>query len=133
MVLEYVLTPVADEPKKRTTSFAKHLEDLAKEASALDNKLSPAVREAFNRSADDLQWQNERAGKSRGEQERQTDDRTPSHAPRPQMHLKPDGPVRRAMDRKIDYEKLRAINEAAKKRAAASRSRTLSRDLDRER
>lgn len=123
---------MADETKKRTTSFAKSLEDLAKESSALD-KLSPAVREAFNRSADDLQWQNERAGKSRSDQERQTDERKPSHAPRPQMHLKPDGPVRRAMDRTIDYEKLRAINAAAKKRAAASRSRTLSRDLDRDR
>jgi hypothetical protein len=132
VVLEYGLTPVADETKKRTTSFAKSLDDLVKETAALD-KLSPAVREAFNRSADDLQWQNERAGKRRGEQERQTDERRPSHAPSPQMHLKPEGPVRRAMDRKIDYEKLRAINDAAKKRAAASRSRTLSRDIDRER
>jgi len=123
---------VADETKKRTTSFAKSLEDLAKTPSPLD-RLSPDVREAFTRAADDLQWQNDRAGKKIEEKEK-SDERPLTYAPRPEMHLRPDGAIARSMNRKIDYGKLREVNAAAKKRARqAERSRGLSREFEQER
>ena len=118
---------MADETKKRTTSFAKSVEDLVKQPSPLD-KMSPFLREAFTRATEEII----KPPESPKEQERQSDERRPSFAPAPGMSLKPRGPVRQSMDRKIGYEKLRAINAAAKKRAA-SRSRTLSRDFDQER
>jgi len=119
---------VDDETKKRTTSFAKSIEGLFKPDSALDN-LSPNVREAFNHAADQIMQQTERPQ----EQERQTDERQAVHAPRPSLDLKPRGQIRRTMDRTIDYEKLRAINTAAKRRGAAARSRSMSRDFEQER
>lgn len=118
---------MADDNTKRTTSFAKSIEDLVKQQGALD-KISPALRETFTRAAEEFIKPPERPQ----EQERQTDERRPSFAPAPGMNLKPRGPIRQSMDRKIGYEKLRAINAAAKKRAA-SRSRTLSRDFEQER
>ena len=123
-----------DEPKKRTTSFAKDVEGLFHPPSLLDSVSS--AREAFNRAADELLHPPARTAETRGEQEkaRATDSIQRAPAPRPALDLKPSGPIRRAMDKSIDYEKLRAVNRAAKQRAAsAARSHNLSRDFDRER
>jgi len=126
---------VDDEPKKRTTSFAKEVEGLFHPPSPLD-KPHADVFEAFTRAADKFLHPPTHPTETRDEKEKAgaTDSIQRAPAPRPALDLKPSGPIRRAMDKSIDYEKLRAINAAAKRRAAAAeRSRSLSRDFDRER
>lgn len=121
---------MADEPTKRTTSFAKTLADLVKEGNSLDRVAS--VFGPFTRAAEGHE---DKTAKREDEQEKTTpaDARKFDHAPRPELHLRPDGPARRSIDRKIDADKLRAINNAAKRRIAEARSRDLQRDFDRER
>jgi hypothetical protein len=121
---------VADEITKRTTSFAKTIVDLVKEENSLDR--AAAAREPFNRAAEGRENPAERIADER-EKTAPAEGKKFDHAPHPALNLRPQGPARRAMDRKIDYEKLRDINNAAKRRAAAAKSRSLSRDFDRER
>ena len=121
---------MADELTKRSTSFAKTIADLVKEQNSLDR--AAAAREPFNRAAEGRENPAERITDER-EKTAPADGKTLDHAPHPALNLRPQGPARRAVDRKIDYEKLRELNAAAKSRAKAAKSRSLSRDFDRER
>jgi hypothetical protein len=120
---------VADETPKRTTSFAKTIKGLEQEENSLD-KIHP-LNAAFLRALQPPEQKTEQ--QTEKETTRPAPEMTRTHSPRPELHLRPEGPTRRAMDRKIDYEKLRQINDAAKRRAAAAKSRSLSRDFERER
>lgn len=121
---------MADDDPKRTTSFAKTVKGLEQDQKPLD--LTPPLSPAFNDAVHNLA---ERLRESRTfeEKDRQSGDRKPAYAPSPELNLRPGGSIRRAVDRKIDYEKLRGINAAAKRRTEASKSRSLSRDFERER
>lgn len=121
---------MADDNTKRTTSFSKSLDDLVKYPSPLDN-VPPELRKTFARYAEELKQIAQHEKEGRGEQERQSEERAPTYSPRPEPHLRPEGPTRRAVDRKIDYEKIRKIAAAVRKRREAARG--LSRDFDRER
>ena len=97
IVLESRATPVSDDLKNRTTSHAKTV-DLVHQKNALDRALS--LKEQFDR-AKTAQQSLEQEKIRQGESAAHT-----AHAPRPQQHLRPKGPVRLPVDKPIDRELL---------------------------
>jgi hypothetical protein len=99
----------------RSTSHAKTV-DLDHQKNALDRAL--ALNEEFKRA---------KAAQDRALQQEKIvplEKTGPSHAPRPEPHLRPEGEIRRAVDKEIDQEKLerenqraRELNEAIKRQA----------------
>jgi len=88
---------VSDKPQDRTTSHAKTV-DLDQQKNALDRALS--LKEQFDRAKAAQQ-----SLEQQQIQQREKQGHT-SHAPRPEQHLRPQGPDRRAVDRQIDKEQL---------------------------
>ncbi len=103
------------EPVERPTSHAKMV-DLNERESPLDR--ARALKREFNRT-DAVHEQSRAQEKAR--QSRETDG--PSHAPRAEPHLRPEGDIRRAVDRQIDKEKLARDHQRAKELAQAVRER----------
>lgn len=109
---------MADE-LKRTTSHAKSVEGLYQEENALDR--ARALKEDFERAV------NEQAREKTRPQERTSE--TPSssgYAPKPEMHLRPDGPARRAVDRAIDNKQRSKENKLSQE---AQRALDLAKDF----
>ena len=116
---------------KRSTSHAKTV-DLSEQKNSLER--TPALKEQFDRT-------NKGHEHAREQQNTPQEQRTAeaSHAPRPEAHLRPQGEIRRAVDRQIDKEKLarehqRALeaNQAYKARLNQTKSTGRNKDMDRE-
>ncbi len=89
---------MSDNLNKRSTSFAKTVDGLAHEESALDR--ARALKTEFDRAKNAHEHSPEK------EKTRQTQETASlSHAPVPEPHLRPDSQIRRAVDRQIDKEK----------------------------
>jgi len=86
---------VDDEPTKRTTSHAKSVEGLYQPENALDR--ARALKEDFERAA-----RHDTNEKTLPQDRTSETPDTSRYAPRPEPHLRPDGPARRAVDRQID-------------------------------
>lgn len=99
------------DPIKRPTSHAKTVDSNEKEtALALKKQFDRADAAHVQSRERDNARQPEKAG-------------IPSHAPRAEPHLRPEGEIRRAVDRQIDKEKLARDNQRAKELAQAFRER----------
>ena len=98
---------MSDDLKKRSTSFAKTVDGLVHEESALDRALS--LKEEFERAKSVHEHAREQERPPRTQETMGT-----SHAPKPEPHLRPEGNIRRAVDRKIDNEKLKQAGQRAK-------------------
>ena len=130
-VLESASSAVSDNSTKRSTSFAKTVNDLVHEESALDR--ARALKAEFDRAKNAHEHSPEK------EKTRQTQETASlPHAPVPEPHLRPDGSqIRRAVDRQIDKEKQakaggrpKAVSDAYK--ARFNQHKTLNRDHDRD-
>jgi hypothetical protein len=116
-------TIVSDAAKTRATSHAKSV-DLTHDQSALDR--ARALKEQFQR----VQSGQEHAREQQNiPQQQRTGEQ--SHAPRPQAHLRPQGQIRRAVDRQIDKEKLAKENERARQANAEYQARQRQANLNR--
>jgi len=130
-VLESASSAVSDNSTKRSTSFAKTVNDLVHEESALDR--ARALKAEFDRAKNAHEHSPEK------EKTRQTQETASlSHAPVPEPHLRPDGSqIRRAVDRQIDKEKQvkagarpKALSDAYK--ARFNQHKILNPDRDRD-
>jgi hypothetical protein len=124
---------------ERTTSFAKSVEGLHHEPSALDR--ARALRDQFNHA----QEQNNERQKPREAEKPQEGEKTGSQMIRehaPLMHPAPNGPLRQAVDRQASAAKLsrersaesqknRAAEMARQFKARQSQSRDHERDRER--
>ena len=87
-----------DEPTKRTTSHAKSVEGLYQPENALDR--ARALKQDFERAA-----RHDTNEKTLPQDRTSETPDTSRYAPRPEPHLRPEGPARRAVDRQIDKQK----------------------------
>lgn len=105
---------------ERITSYAKSVNMDAKESSL--DRTAP-LKGQFNRTqtAQEKPRAHAREQQNVPEIKRRAE---PSHAPRAEQHLRlPDGPIRRAVDRQIDKEKLARDNERARQANAEYQAR----------
>jgi hypothetical protein len=105
---------VSDNLRKRTTSHAKTVDGLVHEESALDR--ARALKEEFNRDKPAPEHSRAREHDKDQQSEKAVD---LAHSPRPEPHLRPEGPIRREVDRQIDKEKLEKLNQRAKELSKA--------------
>ncbi len=96
-MLESASSAVSDNSTKRSTSFAKTVNDLVHEESALDR--ARALKEQFDRAktAHEHAPEKEKTHRDRGTA-------GASEAPLPEPHLRPGGSVQRSMDRAVSDE-----------------------------
>ncbi len=119
---------MSEQNKTRSTSFAKTVADLVQHESALDRVA--ALTNQFNRAIEPPPppVQQEKA--------RESDEKALTHAPRPEMHLRPGGLARVVVDRQIDKKQLSAVatralelNKAAKQRSTQGKTKSLSQEF----
>ncbi|MGC2468004.1 MAG: hypothetical protein WA517_22630 [Candidatus Acidiferrum sp.] len=130
-MLESASPAVSDNSTKRSTSFAKTVDDLVHQENALDR--ARALKAEFDRAKNAHEHSPEK------EKTRQTQETAGlSHAPVPEPHLRPDSQIRRAVDRQIDKEKQakaganpKAVRDAYKARFN-QQHKMLRRDHDRD-
>jgi hypothetical protein len=113
---------------ERITSYAKSVNMDAKESSL--DRTAP-LKGQFNRTqtAQEKPRPHAREQQNVPEEKRRAE---PPHAPRAEPHLRlPDGPIRRAVDRQIDKEKLAKENERARQANAEYQARQRQANLNR--
>jgi hypothetical protein len=119
-------------PPERSTSHAKTA-DLEQQQTALDRAL--ALKEEFNRAKAAAERALEQQKAVQASKENQS-----SHAPVPEQHLRPEGEIRRLVDKQIDEEKQqkendrsRSISEEYKELAKQQQDRDLELQKDQDR
>jgi len=137
-VIKSAATPVSDETTKRRTSFAKSVDGLVHEESALDRV--PGLKEQFEQAKAAQEQTQENTQET--EKTRAPARQAPSHTPRPEMHLRPQRSLtRHIVDKQIDA-RLQAKEDAKAKefnallekwRATRAKGRDRTRDRDRDR
>jgi hypothetical protein len=122
--------PREPDPAKRSTSHAKTVE-MDAQKNSLDR--AAALKEQFDRA-------HAAPAKAREQDNaRQAQNISgPAHAPRAEEHLRPQGEIRRAVDRQIDKELLAKEDQRAKQASEAYKARlnqgrmNRNKDMDRE-
>ena len=97
---------MSETPDERSVSHARTV-DLGQSQNALDR--AQKLKEEFERAKAKDDAQEQQKSRQDGKSEQQ------SHAPHPQLHLKPpDDDIRRDVDKQIDKEKISKLQERAK-------------------